>query len=309
MSKFVNDFQKDMEAHLVAFKENEQYLPAPSQRKKCFYSELSDNLFPPIKHGFLNYMSNNGMPLHDFVNHVRSSQVYCINVLFSMISLNPNALLKVLGDKIGKELSKIVHFEFEYSPEKNILGEWKSDANRPDDYVTAVDLRLDVAGNAGQEITFLIEVKFTEDGFSECGGYNSGANVGSYKQVCLDSSVLLRDYKLCYLNGAKLHRKYFDKDFNPADSFKNEFFQKECPFRFNHQTMRNHTLARKIGSSGSVYFVLLYHESNQSIKNHWDDYRKWVKDESDLIELTGKELVDHSGNETLQKYYKDRYTI
>ena len=73
--------------------------------------------------------------------------------------------------------------------------------------------------------------------------------------------------------------------------------------------MRNHTLARKIGTKGSIFFVLLYHELNQSIKNHWDDYKSWVKDGSDLIELTGKELIDRSGHTTLQKYYQDRYTL
>ena len=45
-SKFNNDFQKLMEAHLIRFKETKQYLPSRS-KKAWLYSDLADNLYPP----------------------------------------------------------------------------------------------------------------------------------------------------------------------------------------------------------------------------------------------------------------------
>jgi len=49
MKRFDNEFQRVMEDHLIKFKEGIQYLPSPSIKKRCFYSELYDNLFPPIR--------------------------------------------------------------------------------------------------------------------------------------------------------------------------------------------------------------------------------------------------------------------
>jgi hypothetical protein len=193
MKKFDNDFQKEMEYHLIQFKEGAQYLPSATKGKRCFYSELSDNLFPPIRHGFSQYIFEKGMPLHDFVNHVRSSQAYCINILYPLISQNKSELINLLNTKIKEKIVEIKGFEFEYSPETNILGEWKSDENRPEEYITAVDLRLDVISNHKELITLLIEVKFTESGFTNCGGFNSGGNQGELRVPCNNANILLQD--------------------------------------------------------------------------------------------------------------------
>ncbi|HRZ42660.1 MAG TPA: hypothetical protein P5228_08150 [Bacteroidales bacterium] len=307
--KFDNEFQEQMENQLIRFKEENQYLPSKSPKKACFYSELSDNLYPPVKHGFLQYILQYGMPLHDYVNHVRSSQAYCINILYPMVALYPDALLEVLSQKTGKHLSKILFYEFEYSPETNILGEWKSDDNRPEEYITAVDLRIDTMDSEGHTVIFLIEVKFTEADFTSCGGFNSTGNIDKTREVCEDSSKLLTDFHLCYLNGAKLKRTYFDSDFNPSMSFKNSVFQKQCPFANNHQCLRNHTLARKLSQTHPTYFVLLHHESNESIMQWWNKYKNILNDDKDLLELTGRELVQKSGNRLFEKYYNDRYTL
>ena len=52
MSKFNNPFQEKIENHLLKYKAEHQYLP-PTSRKEWYYQDIGDNLFPPIKHGFL----------------------------------------------------------------------------------------------------------------------------------------------------------------------------------------------------------------------------------------------------------------
>jgi hypothetical protein len=120
MSKYSNEFQERIENHLIIFKEENQYLLAKSEKKRFLYSDLSDNFYPPLKHGLLQYIYENGIPLHDYANHVRSSQAFAFNLLFYPIK-KQEELLKYLSRKIGNELVLITGFEFEYSPEPNIL--------------------------------------------------------------------------------------------------------------------------------------------------------------------------------------------
>ncbi|MDR2916551.1 MAG: hypothetical protein LBV74_17275 [Tannerella sp.] len=108
---------------------------------------MSDNLFPPIKHGFLQYAYNSGMPLHNYVNHVRSSQIFCVNLFFHLIQYEKCVLLSVLSKQIGVALVELMHFKFEFSADKNVLGEWKSNDNCPEEYVTATDLYIKAKDN------------------------------------------------------------------------------------------------------------------------------------------------------------------
>ncbi len=80
-TKFDNEFQMLMEDKLINFKECRQYLPSKS-KKSWMYADFSENLFPPIRHGFMQYIYDYAIPLHDYINHVRSSQAYCINTFF-----------------------------------------------------------------------------------------------------------------------------------------------------------------------------------------------------------------------------------
>ena len=315
MNKFDNDFQREMEAHLLRFKIAKQYLPSNS-KKAWLYNDIADNLFPPIRHGFLQYIYDEAIPLHDFINHVRSSQAYCINTFYPVLTQNPDALLALLSKKIKRTLKSLTRFQFEYTPDTNVLGEWKSDLNKPEEYVTAVDLRLDMEDNNGKKVVFLIEVKFTESSFSHCGGYNSGGNTGETRAACSNGLDILKDYNLCYLHGSngrgKLKRKYF-KFFEPmTDYFKDSAFSGECPFIELHQCLRNHALVRHLISTGvDAYFVLLYHEKNKYILEQWHKYKTLLHPErsSNLFEICGEEIVEHSKLETLQSYYKDRYNL
>ena len=75
-------FPQKMQEHLIEFKENKQYIPPTNPRKRWEYIDLTDNLFPPVRHGFLQYAYESSIAFHDYARHVRSSQVFCFN-LFS----------------------------------------------------------------------------------------------------------------------------------------------------------------------------------------------------------------------------------
>lgn len=312
---YSNKFQEDLESHLIDFKSNIQYLP-PTNKKKWLYHDMSDNLFPPIKHGFLQYAYDSGMPLHDFVNHVRSSQMFCINLFYYLIKNEPETLLKVLSHYSKTQLVKIESFEFEFSSDSNVLGEWKSDENRPEEYVTATDLFLKIKDNLGRNAGFLIEVKFSENDFTYCGGYTSKGNSNNTKDTCNDGRILFNDFKACYLQGAygksKLKRKYLDF-FYQSDFIESAFSQK-CPFISNHQCIRNHSLLRSLKADRKIdygYFVLVHHKLNESVLIEWNNYINVLEDSAtrEIFKISADEFVKISKNDNFRKYFKDRYLV
>lgn len=308
-------FQEKLEEHLIDFKSNRQYLP-PTNKKKWLYHDMSDNIFPPIKHGFLQYAYDTGMPLHDFVNHVRSSQMFCINLFYHLIKNEPQVILRILSNQVNKQLVKIIEFEFEFSSDSNVLGEWKSDENRPEEYVTVTDLFLKATDEFGKSIGFLIEVKFSENDFTKCGGYSSNGNSSITKSACENGLLIQNDFKTCYLQGAsgksKLKRKYLDY-FDKAE-FTDTAFSKECPFISNHQCIRNHALLRALIADRRIdngFFILVHHDMNESIINEWVDYYNILSNstQKEVLKIKAGDFVKDSLNENFRKYFKDRYLI
>jgi len=306
MSKYLNQFQEKAENHLIMFKEEKQYIPSKSEKKRFLYSDLSDNFLPQIKYGLLQYIYENGVLLHEYLNHVRSSQAFAFNLLFFPLQ-KQEGLLKCLSQKIGKKLILIKNFELEHSPETNILGEWKSDKNRPEKYVTSVDAYIETVSDEGDFINFFFEVKFTENTFGECNGYDSDANIGDLRTGCDYSEKLIDNYKLCYLNGAKLQRTYFNEEFNPKLSFKHDMFVSKCPFERFHQCLRNHSLSYKMDHK--TYFCLVYHDENMEIIEQWNLYKDLCKDTSTLLDIKASDIVKSVDDRQYQKYFEDRYFI
>lgn len=308
-------FQSFIEKHLVKFKSNVQYLP-PTNKKKWLYHDMSDNLFPPIKHGFLQYAYDTGMPLHDFVNHVRSSQIFCINLFFHLIQNEPNVLLEVLSHFSKLNLTKLKSFEFEFSADKNILGEWKSNENRPEEYVTATDLFIIAIDDSNTNIGFLIEVKFSENDFTNCGGFTSKGNLNDSKIICNNGTKFLNDFGACYLHGAhgksKLKRKYLD--YFKKEDFNSKMFNDKCPFILNHQCIRNQSLLRALIKERNItsgYFVLVHHDQNEPIVEEWNLFENLlsVNAKKEIIKISTSEFIKKSRNNNFKKYFKDRYLI
>ena len=163
---------------------------------------------------------------------------------------------------------------------------------------------------------FLIEVKFTENDFTKCGGYASNGNSSKTKLTCENGEMLLNDFQTCYLQGAngksKLHRKYLD--FFDKTDFSEIAFSQKCPFILNHQCIRNQSLLRALISENKIdngYFVLLHHDLNESIKKEWDLYLNNLSDKAkkEVLKISASDLVKESANENFRNYFKDRYLI
>lgn len=316
MSKFQNPFQEKIEEHLLTFKTEHQYLP-PTSKKEWYYQDIGDNLFPPVKHGFLQHVYDTGMPLHDYVNHVRSSQIFCVNVFYPLLTSEEGQriLLQTLSNKIGQKLESIKKYEFEFITDSDLLGEWKNEDTYQEDYVTAVDLYLQTSNDKKEKYIFLFEVKFTEDKFSTCGGFKSRANREETKEICTNSARLYENFNLCYLHGGgglnNHHRKYFE--LLPKENFKQEAFNESCPFIDVHQCLRNHALLRAINNDdvAGAYFVLLHHDQNAEICNEWKKYKAILEDDvkNEIFTLPAGELIKNSTNPCYKKYFKDRYQI
>lgn len=311
-----NSFQNDMEDHLVNFKEKKQFLPAVNKNKQWQYYDISDNLYPPVRHGFLQFAYDYAVPLHDYVNHVRSSQVFAINLMYPLLIGHQKTVLTVLGNLSGTTMTNLEGFIFEYSPDKDYLGEWKSSI-RPDEYVTATDIAIFTCDEKNRKYAFLIEVKFTEDSFTTCGGYTSAGNRGENRQYCDNREMLFADYNKCYLqikSKGKSARKYFNYFDNLHAAFPGHPEIMVCPFQNNHQCLRNHAFARSLEQEDEfykAYFVLLYHDKNEAVLNKWHTYCSLVSNElkARLSSIRASDLLRQCDDRNLKRYFKERYKV
>lgn len=316
MAGVLNQFQKTMEDHLVHFKESFQFLPATNSKKKWQYYDFADNLFPPIKHAFLQYAYDTAIPFHDYFNHVRSSQIFGINLFYPLLRNEPEVILGCLSNAVGIQQTELSQYYFEHSPETNLLGEWKSDDTRPDEYVTATDLAITTKDISGSKNVFLLEVKFTEEAFSKCGGYDSSGNKS--KEICENRAEVFKDKSLCYLQNrtrGKSARIYFDLFDDLEQDFPGQPEIKGCPFRENHQCLRNHAFARALrqesGNEIKTYFGLAYHDDNLEIQDQWHKYLQLVSERlrTELFSIKASNFLKCSKNITLKSYFEKRYLL
>ena len=295
-------FNEEIQNHLIDFKENKQYLPA-SNEKKWEYLEVTDNLYPPIRHGFMQYASDEAIAFHDFARHIRSSQIFCFNLFYPLIK--ENKMQNYIAQKFALNVDELYEWHFEYQPQQNYLGEWKG-SQKPINYITSVDLTIFIkSGN--KKIAFLFEVKFTEESFSECGGFNSNGNKN--KDYCVKNFDVNIIQQECYLI-AKKSRQYYNLTRTIYPKFPPNF----CPFAKNNQCQRNHSFAKALMLNRIVeeaYFGLVFHDKNTCIQTHWNNYKNFCSplEQQYLFEIKASDLVSVSNDKTYKRYFYDRYLI
>ena len=274
-------------------------------RKRWEYLEFTDNLYPPIRHGFLQYAYKDSIAFHDYARHVRSSQIFCFNVLYPIIS--QTKLEEFIIEKLSLENYELSKWHFEYQPEKNYLGEWRG-KQKPIDYITSVDFVAFLTSKVNNAIiAVFIEVKFSEENFSKCGGFTSNGN--DNKSFCRKSFDINDVNNQCYLIKNK-GRKYFDL----TKYLYNNYIKENCPFSKNNQCQRNHALAVALKNDNIIdryFFGLLYHDDNDLIFNEWINYKSQCtqNENENLFEIKASEIVGISNDPIYRKYHKDRYLI
>lgn len=315
--KFQSDFQRTIEEYLIKFKEERQFLPPYSTKRKWQYGDFTDNIFPPIRHGFIQFAYESGIPFHDFINHVRSSQAFAINLVYPVFKREQGLLIEMLSKKSSFKISEIVNLQFEYSPEKNLLGEWKGEM-KPDEYVTAVDICIFGQNKKKEKVAFLFEVKFSEVSFGECNGRVSRANGGEQRKICDSFENLKIEPHKCYLHSpaskSTSPRKYFNYFGNLSEFFSGTWNNAGCPFSDNNQCLRNHSFARALVQKEGfqkAFFGLIYHDGNKKIESEWKKYCELVgpKYKNELFDIKASEIVRSSGDKFFRHYWEDRYKI
>jgi hypothetical protein len=308
------EFQNEILERLIDFKEKQQFLPGKNVKKKWQYFDISDNLYPPVKHSFLQFAYDNSIPFHDYINHVRSSQIFGINLFYPLLIDENNghkAIINVFSKIADDKFVRIVNFSFEYSPDIDLLGEWPGN-NKPSEYLTATDLAITFENINKDKIIFLIEIKLGEYEFSPCRGISSNGCSRDKKNNCLNFKSVIKDYKKCFLhqrNGPRSARKYFEY-FNFEDELIME--QEECPFINNNQCMRNHALARALMKENNCkksFFGLIYHNENKDIVEEWNKYSELLKKNKELFVIEASKIVDEYNEEIYQLYFKKRYNL
>lgn len=296
-------FGEEIQEHLINFKEKLQYLPPTNSRKRWEYLEVTDNLYPPVRHGFMQYAYDDSIAFHDYARHVRSSQIFCFNIFYPLIK--SRELVKYFKEKLNANIDDLIEWHFEYQPESDLLGEWLG-KEKPIDYITSVDLFLLFRSISNKRIGYLIEVKFSEEEFSKCGGLGSNGN--KYKDFCKSGFNINHFENECYLINTK-QRKYYSLTKNTyiygSDS--------KCPFAANNQCQRNHAFAKAIigSKADEAYFGLAYHDRNNLIYNLWNKYKDScvaIERES-LFEIKVSDIIAYSNDETYKKYFRERYLL
>jgi hypothetical protein len=225
--------------------------------------------------------------------------VFALNLFLPFRLGDSDPLSALLSSKIGRAVS-IDRLVFEYGGPPDILGEVAGAMPGPDDKFTASDVAIFVRDGSGRKGIVLIEVKLTEEGFTNCGGADKRGN--RRKDVCASAERLFEDPAACYLRrplGAPRDRRYwpiFEKAHSSlGEAFPGHEHAGECPFRGHaQQPMRNHALLLGMQQAGLIdfgSFWLVHHDHNPDVVVHWDAYAGIVADPKVLFRATASEVA------------------
>lgn len=203
--------------------------PGPVTRG-VFLKDPMDGVVEAAKHVWLD-LEQRGL-VHAFGNHLRSSQVFGVN-LFGPLSQSDAATL------LNRWFSNVSSFElpaFEWSDPLDRLGEKSGEL----DHQTQVDVLLRGTEASGRRIAALVEVKFTEDGYGPCAAYQSAPEPN--RAVCRQAGPFGQDPQHCWAinNRGTGGRRRYDVLLGEAASFDGA----GCWYRTaGYQPMRNLALA------------------------------------------------------------------
>jgi len=251
-------------------------------------------------------------------NHVCSSQAFAFNLLFHLCIDRTEALTRYFSSLLGADLKELTRFQFEFEPDENLLGEWPRDDEKPDKYVTAADCALFFTTSDCRQAIVLVEVKFTEAGFTECNGADSPRmSAADRVMICENRSNLFTQPDRCYYS-RKAHALtnsggYFQHFGNLHSAFPGNEEITTCPFRKLHQCMRNHALARSLrtGDTVSTWFGLVHHDRNEEIAAQWVEYTDLCSDrlQRDLFKAPASALAMVSDDDSYRRFMRERYRI
>ena len=204
-----------------------------------------------------------------------------------------------------------------------LLGELVGERPINDEPATAVDVVLWSHLPDGQRAAVLLEVKLSEDGFTNCNGRTSRSN--RRKDVCGSAQLFFDDPAACYLQRPR--RKQRDRRYweifatshgSVRDAFPGARSEGPCPFAFDaQQPMRNLAIARGMEQDENsvvarAWFALCCHDENAEISEHWDNWRALLPDPAMAPVLVASDIVRAGaaqGHGDWAAWMRDRYML
>jgi hypothetical protein len=217
----------------------------------CLPRECAEeNLFGGIRTAALDYFAQRKVKWHDGQggkpsNHLCSSQVCCINFLFPL-SQDPNKANPILSKAIPG-LDRVLNIEFEYTGPGSVT-KWLGEPPRGGrgQYRTSIDAAVWWKDRRNETRLTLVEWKYTEQSFGDCGGYRSRGN--DQRDRCRKLNVQDIQRKAhCYLateTDERTSRHYWERLAGAGISVQRFGDHPGCPFRGPfYQPMRQYLLA------------------------------------------------------------------
>lgn len=287
-------FQKSITASMQSWRSAEV-----DGSRSPMWADWLDGIHESLRSQAKSYVESTGLKLHDFAAALPSSQAFAFNLFLPFVD-GParDRLSRLVARVIGRDF-QMTRVDLEWVPPGALLGEISGDRPRPGEPATGVDVVL-WGTSDGFPAAVLVEVKFSEGGFTHCGGAGSSAN--ERPDVCASANTFLDAPTLCYLNRparATRERRYWEiyrEEYGTvASAFPGSDRSADCPFKGEmQQPMRNLAVAIGLKQAGTVdrsWFLLCAHDANPDVPVHWAQWEALLPPGTTALRLLASEVV------------------
>ncbi len=222
------------------------------------------NLVPEHRSAILAHLESAGIVIHEFAHHVRSSQVFALNLAAPFFA-HPDLLRPILTALLPPTVAvaRVDKVEAEVVDPQNRFHEPGDRGTKR----TSSDLGIWWTDTAGRRCLLLVEVKYTEAEFGSCKkGHDHGGTCDTDGR-----RVLASDGALCPLSAPPHGRTYW-KWMRQLRIFRDDVLatSEGCPFRHDgYQLMRNQLLAAVLEQDPDVDrvdFAVMLHDDNRAVR-------------------------------------------
>ena len=162
-------FASSLQTHL------EEWRHGVDGSRSRMWSHWSQGVYPVYRQLAEEVVGTDSVRLHRYAGHLRSSQMFALNLFLPFRKGSVLRLSKRLSEIVGTRLS-IEDVRFEWVPPGSLLGEIDGDRPVGDEPATAVDVVLWSRLDDDRRAVVLLEVKLSEPDFTHCNGRTSPAN-------------------------------------------------------------------------------------------------------------------------------------
>ena len=309
-------FASSLQAHL------EEWRLSMDGSRSRMWSHWSQGIYSAYRQLAEEVVRTDSVRLHRYASHLRSSQVFALNLFLPFRKGSSAGLSSRLSEIVGTRLS-IEDVRFEWVPPGSLLGEIDGDRPVGDEPATAVDVVLWSLLADGRRAVILLEVKLSEPDFTHCNGRTSPAN--HRRDVCGSASLFFENPKACYLRRPlrkRRDRRYWEifafEHGSVRAAFPGADLEGACPFSESmQQPMRNLAIARGLEQDSKfavskAWFALCAHDDNQDAAEHWKRWKRLLPDASMAPVLSASDVVRAGEDEGLvdwATWMRDRYRL